>query len=122
MLIFTARAERGLNEAGLEAGAQGVLRKRDDAAELVAALRDVLTGRRVIDTEHPRRLKSRGPLDPRERLMLLCVSKGRTNVEIAAELLIGVETVKAVLEGTYVKLGVRGRTAAVAEALREGLL
>jgi DNA-binding CsgD family transcriptional regulator len=59
----------------------------------------------------------RSKLTAREYEILLWVSRGRTNAEIAAVLWISPGTVRKHLENIYAKLGVRNRTAAVARFL-----
>ena len=54
--------------------------------------------------------------------MLQLTAKGIVNKEIAAQLLIGESTVKTHLIHIFNKLGVKGRTEAVAEAARRGII
>jgi DNA-binding CsgD family transcriptional regulator len=54
-------------------------------------------------------------LTPRERDVMACVAKGLSNTETARALVIEVSTVRKHLENVYEKLGVRSRTAALAE-------
>lgn len=61
----------------------------------------------------------------REAEVLSLVAAGRTNQQIAAELVLSVRTVERHLATVYQKLGVSGRSAraaAVSFAHREGLL
>jgi two-component system nitrate/nitrite response regulator NarL len=51
-------------------------------------------------------------LTPRERDVLACLTVGKTNREIAAELDLAVTTVKSHLSSVYKKLGVSNRTQA----------
>jgi non-specific serine/threonine protein kinase len=60
-------------------------------------------------------------LTPREREILSLVATGRTNPEIAESLFISRRTVDTHLTNLYAKLGVDGRPAAIAHALRQGL-
>lgn len=122
VLIITATPEAGLNEAALEAGAQGVVLKRGDPAELLGALRRVAAGRAVVDPQHPRRPAGQSPLSPRERDVLRLAASGSTNPEIAKRLDLGTETVKTLLSRTFLKLGARNRTEAATIARERGLL
>lgn len=122
IVLVTANAERGLNESAREAGAQATIRKTGDREILLSVLRRVVAGETVFDTRHPSRPPGSGPLTPRERDVLRAASAGSTNAQIAAQLGIGRETVKTLLERTYVKLGAANRTEAVSEALRRGVL
>lgn len=122
VLMITATPEAGLNEAALEAGAQGVVLKRGDATELVGALRRVAAGLSVVDPKHPRRAPGQSPLTPREREVLRLAAAGSTNQEIARTLELGHESVKTLLSRAFVKLGARNRTEAATIAKERGLL
>jgi len=64
-----------------------------------------------------------GPdLTDTERRVLALVGQGLSNADLAGRLLIQVSTVKWHLHNAFEKLGVRSRTAALAEARRLGLL
>ena len=54
--------------------------------------------------------------------MLVLLAEGRSAPEIARRLYLGTPTVKTHLANLYAKLGVSDRAAAVAEALRRGLI
>jgi LuxR family maltose regulon positive regulatory protein len=62
------------------------------------------------------------PLSERELQVLRLVAAGKSNPEIAAELVLAVGTVKAHTSNIYGKLGVRSRTQAVARARELKLL
>ncbi len=55
-----------------------------------------------------------GPLSRREREVLSLVARGRSNEEIAAELVLSVRTVERHVANAYAKIGVSGRTARAA--------
>jgi len=61
-------------------------------------------------------------LTPRELEVLTHLAAGRTNDEIAAQLVVTTRTVRAHVERLMDKLGVGSRSGAVARAIREGLL
>ena len=122
VLMFTASAEKGLNEAAREAGAQGVVLKRGDPDDLVGSLRTVAAGLPVVDVSHPRRDVGQAALSPRERDVLRRVADGATNAEIAESLGVGFESVKTLLRRAFVKLDARNRIEAVEAARRKGLL
>lgn len=61
-------------------------------------------------------------LTPRELEVLTHLAAGRTNDEIADELVVTTRTVRAHVERLMDKLGVASRSGAVARAIREGLL
>ena len=69
--------------------------------------------------------ETRGPQDAlsaREREILELLGTGMTNRQIARELIISVNTVKAHLRNIYSKLGVESRTEATLYGIRHGLI
>src|SRR5690606_22107418 len=62
------------------------------------------------------------PLTPREPEVLQLIAAGRSNQAIASELFLSVGSVKTHSSHLYGKLGVRGRTEAVARARALGLI
>jgi DNA-binding NarL/FixJ family response regulator len=61
-------------------------------------------------------------LSPREVEVLQLMAKSTFNKEIATELLIGESTVKTHIVHIFNKLGVKGRTEAVTEAAKRGII
>jgi PAS domain S-box-containing protein len=61
-------------------------------------------------------------LTPRERQILALAAEGRSNQEIARQLVLSPATVKTHLQNIYRKLDAPDRAAAVASALRAGLI
>jgi two-component system nitrate/nitrite response regulator NarL len=61
-------------------------------------------------------------LSPRERDILLLTAEGRSAPDVARRLGLSVAMVKTAMLGSYEKLGVSNRAAAVAVALETGLL
>jgi DNA-binding CsgD family transcriptional regulator len=70
----------------------------------------------------PDRIGSHGRLTPRELAVLRLTSAGAQCHDVAQALGLGGETVRSHLKKAQVKLGVRNRTHAVAEALRQHLI
>ncbi|HVV01646.1 MAG TPA: response regulator transcription factor [Verrucomicrobiae bacterium] len=126
ILILTAADDDEMVFPALEAGADGYLLKQARPAELREALLDVLHGgvpmtsgiaRRVVDYFRERG-KTRGEvirLSPREKEILVMLSKGFSNKEIAEQLTLSVETVHGYLKKVYEKMHVRSRAEAVAK-------
>jgi DNA-binding NarL/FixJ family response regulator len=113
----------------VEAGAAGYLLKDLPRAELAAAIRAAARGETVLAPAVAGRLLTRlrggAPADglsARETSVLALAARGLTNAEIGRELFISEATVKTHLTRACAKLGVSGRTAAVARALQTGAL
>ncbi len=112
----------------VEAGAAGYLLKDTTRADLVAAIKAAARGETVLAPAVAGRLmhQLRGPrpeqLTARETEILALVARGRTNLQIGAELFISETTVKTHLIRACAKLGVSGRAAAVAKAIQSGAL
>ena len=69
-----------------------------------------------------RAASDRPPLSPREREVLVLIAEGLSAPDIAKRLHLSPATVKSHLQTLYEKLGVSDRAAAVASAMRGGLL
>ncbi|MBO0608621.1 response regulator transcription factor [Myceligenerans salitolerans] len=114
----------------LQAGASGFLLKRAGADEMVQAVRTVAGGQSLLFPDAVRRLVRSRPrgagagvrLTAREREVLILVADGLTNAEIAASLVVGVETVRTHVSSALAKLGARDRTQAVVRAYQAGLI
>jgi DNA-binding NarL/FixJ family response regulator len=115
----------------LRAGAAGFLLKRAGAEQLVQAVRTVAAGDSLLFPAAVRDLaarQSRRPaglpaaLTEREREVLRLMARGRSNAEIAAELVLGAETIKTHVGGVLAKLGARDRTQAVIAAYESGFV
>ena len=121
---------------GLRAGARGYLLKDVSLSELVDAIRAVAAGGTAIKTIISARVlrglegtASDFPhLDPPDRLtereveVLRLMTGGYSNREIARALQVTEGTVKNHVSSILSKLGVRDRTRAVLQAVREGYL
>ena len=125
ILMLTAVEDDELVFMALEAGADGYLLKRTKPEDLKAAMLDVIGGgapmmsevaRRVVESfrRASRQKKPEVHLTTREEEVLILLSKGYANKEIADKLSIGAETVGSHLKHIYEKMHVRSRTEAVA--------
>lgn len=100
----------------------------DDLAAIISATTDLdLLARlsrihRELSGTPPTLSMSMAPLSPRELDTLRLAACGATNLEIAGELGLSTETIKAYLRSAMRKLGVHNRTAAVHAARACGVL
>ena len=132
VLIVTTFENDEYVYAALRAGASGFLLKRARPAQVVDAVRTVAHGDSLLFPAAIRRLATaygggaeRLPgvrLTGRELDVLRLMAAGRSNAEIAAELVVGVETVKTHVGNVLTKLGARDRTQAVIAAYESGFV
>ncbi|AZG46947.1 putative transcriptional regulatory protein NarL [Gordonia insulae] len=131
VLLLSAVTDGPIVFRALEEGASGYLSKDADRDEIVGAVTRVAKGETVVPPELAAglvgeirvRSQSDAPaLSERERQVLTGFARGQSIPQVAAELYIGASTVKTHTQRLYEKLGVSDRAAAVAEAMRRGLL
>ncbi|GAA3368694.1 response regulator transcription factor [Streptomyces sannanensis] len=118
----------------LRAGADGFLLKRAKPAEIVHAVRLVAEGESLLfpaavrslaaeyGNKRAREAMDRAALTEREASVLRLMARGLSNAEIAAELVVGSETVKSHVSAVLAKLGARDRTQAVIAAYESGFV
>ncbi len=139
VLVLTTYADDESILAALRAGATGYLTKDAGRAELAAAVRSVARGQATFAAEvgatviaaattstpdepvtPADTLASRFPvLTRREAEVLALIVAGLGNAEIAAQLFVGVTTVKTHINAIFAKLGVRTRADAIARATQK---
>ena len=101
------------------------LTKDTNGEELLNAIRNVHCGLRYLPHPMLHRLAERMPvadLTPRESEVLICITRGRSNREIAEDLRIAEKTVRIHVSSVLDKMGVRDRTQATILALQRGLI
>jgi DNA-binding NarL/FixJ family response regulator len=109
----------------VRSGAMAYLTKDTSGEELLNAIRNVHRGLRYLSPFTLQRLAERMPvvdLTPRESEVLGCITQGRSNREIAAELCIAEKTVRIHVSSVLDKMGARDRTQATIYALQRGLV
>ena len=107
------------------AGAMGYLLKDTLPDDLIRVIRDVHAGQRAIPPEIAAVLEQRASqpsLTFRESQVLELLATGKRNKEIAAALGISGDTASAHIKSIFLKFNVHDRTAALAEALRRGII
>ncbi len=131
VLLLSAVTDGAVVFKALEQGASGYLSKDAPRAEIVDAVLRVAKGHTVVPPELAAgiadqiRLRAQPDapvLSERETQVLRAFARGLSVPQTAAELYLGAATVKTYTQRLYEKLGVSDRAAAVAEAMRRGLL
>jgi two-component system, NarL family, response regulator len=118
------RGDEDIHRA-FEAGAMGYVLKDTISDDLIHVIREVYAGRRVVAPDIQQALDERArhpALSLRERQVLELVAEGMRNKEIAAALGISTDTTGMHVKNIYTKLDVHDRTAAVAKAIRRGII
>ncbi|QNP63396.1 response regulator transcription factor [Streptomyces genisteinicus] len=133
LVVTTFENDEYVYEA-LRAGADGFLLKRARPAEIVNAVRVVAGGESLLfpaavrslaaeyGTSRARDRMERAALTDREAAVLRLMARGLSNAEIAAQLVVGTETVKSHVSAVLSKLGARDRTQAVIAAYESGFV
>ena len=131
-IILTAYLDGRLISEAMKAGAQGYLLKDVGGPELVNSVRAVHMGetllQRTAASELARRVRDSGQLGPvealttREHEVLELLSKGLRNKEIALALGLTEATIKFHATHIFEKLGVGGRTEALAKSIKMGII
>lgn len=129
VVILTAYDDPPSVTEALRAGAKAFVLKSAEGEEILETVRMVARGHVVFDSSVWSALAQEGEdeangvqLSPREREVLLLLSRGLGNREIGEELGVSIETVKTHIERLYKRLGVTSRTDAVAKSLRAGII
>jgi DNA-binding NarL/FixJ family response regulator len=125
VLMFSTFALDDEILAALRAGALGYLQKTASREALLVAIRATAAGRKTLPDDIADRLAARQAepeITTREREILLLVTQGNANKEIAAKLGISEDTVKQHVSRILDKLRVNDRAQATAEALRRGIV
>lgn len=137
VLVLTTFGDDDTVAAALSAGAAGFILKDAPGEELVRAVRLVSEGGAWLDPKvaggvieayrssalpHRAAVQRVDELTPREREVLQLIARGRSNQEIAADLVVSEATVKTHVGHVLDKLDLRDRAAAIVLAYERGLV
>lgn len=132
ILVLTSFAENHMVYSAIKAGAIGYSMKDTSSDELIQAIRDTYFNRPALGPEIARKLMqdiqgqddeqpNAGLLTDREIEILQQMALGKTNQDIADELVLSERTVRTHVTNILAKLGLSNRTQAVLYALRAGI-
>lgn len=132
VIVLTSMTERAHVPRAMRAGAAGYLYKDVDPPALVQAIRAVHDGHVLLHPEAAEAVvradspagdqDGLGALTAREREVLIQIALGRSNREIARELIVSEKTIKTHVSNILMKLGLADRTQAALHAVRHGLV
>jgi two-component system nitrate/nitrite response regulator NarL len=131
VLLVSAFTDSGVVYKALETGAAGFVSKESRREQIVDAVLACSRGENVVPPDvagglvseiRLRKQDNTPALTKREQEILHLIAAGKSLPEIAKELYLGLTTVKTHVQHLYEKLGVSDRAAAVASAMRRGLI
>jgi two-component system nitrate/nitrite response regulator NarL len=131
VLLVSAFTDSGVVYQALETGAAGFVSKESRREQIVDAVLACARGENVVPPDiaaglvseiRLRKQDDRPALTQREQEILRLIAAGKSLPDIAKELYLGLTTVKTHVQHLYDKLGVSDRAAAVASAMRRGLI
>ncbi|HEM45458.1 MAG TPA: response regulator transcription factor [Alphaproteobacteria bacterium] len=119
IIVYTGSQDPDVPRQAMALGAAGFCHKKDPPERLVDAVLSVARGGMSFPYVDVRLLELNplAALTDREREILIALSQGLTNQQLAKELDISLNTVKFHLKNLYGKLGVDNRAQAVARYL-----
>jgi DNA-binding NarL/FixJ family response regulator len=134
VIILTSYAEDEMLFSAIRSGASGYILKQISAEDLIKAVEAVGRGEGLLDPAVTQRVfqevrravreeeaSAFADLSQQEKHVLLLVSEGRTNREIAKTLYLGEGTVRNYVSSILSKLGVSNRAEAAAYAVEHNL-
>ncbi|HEB64334.1 MAG TPA: response regulator transcription factor [Chloroflexi bacterium] len=134
VIMLTSYAEDEMLFSAIRAGAAGYVLKQIGGEDLVRAIEAVGRGEALLDPAVTQRIfqevrkaakdveaSAFSPLTQQEKHVLLLVSEGKTNREIAKELFLGEGTVRNYVSSILSKLNVSNRAEAAAYAVQHNL-
>ena len=135
VLMFTSFGEEEAVMSSIMAGASGYLLKNVGRADLLKAIRAASGGQSLLDPSVTKKVMERlarlaakeeeravQVISDREKEVLVLVAQGRTNKEIAEELVISENTARNHVSRILDKLGLSRRSEAASFAAQHGLL
>jgi two-component system, NarL family, nitrate/nitrite response regulator NarL len=131
VVLLSAHLESETVYRAVAAGVAAYLSKAAPGERICDAIAAVARGEVILPAEVQAGLASeirlrservRPALSPREQEVLALIAEGLSAPAVARELQLSTATIKTHLKTLYEKLGVGDRAAAVAEAMRRGLL
>jgi two-component system, NarL family, response regulator DevR len=134
VIMLTSYAEDALLFAAVQAGASGYVLKRVGDNELIHAVERVSSGEGILDSAmtatilnevrkaaETRHAAEFAALTPQEMAVLVLVTTGMTNRQIAAKLFLGEGTIRNYVSSMMAKLAVANRAEAAAFAVKHSI-
>jgi DNA-binding NarL/FixJ family response regulator len=127
VVALTSFEDASSVRSALQAGARGYVLKDTSPDDVIAAVRSAACGGQQIDVSlalklaEPSTVVGASRLTAREREVLALVGQGKSNQQIATELVVTERTARTHVSNVLQKLGLSSRTQAALWATRHGL-
>ncbi|KTF15150.1 DNA-binding response regulator [Pseudoalteromonas sp. H105] len=123
VVIMTTFSRAGYIRRSMAAGVKGFVLKEAPSESLIATLKKVMAGQKVIDTELAlNALEDNDPLSDKERKALQLAGEGLKTADIASTLFLSEGTVRNYLSEAIAKLNASNRVDAARIAKQKGWL
>jgi two-component system, NarL family, invasion response regulator UvrY len=132
VLVLSMHAEEQFAVRAIKAGASGYVSKMNGAAEVVSAIRKVLTGRKYVSASLAESLagaldsEGDGPahenLSDREFQVMCKIASGKTVSQIAADVSLSVKTISTYRSRVLEKMNMRSNAEITRYAIQQGLV
>lgn len=132
VLVLSMHSEEQFAVRSIRAGASGYVCKMTGAAEVVAALRKVLTGKKYVSAslaetlatalDHESSRPAHEALSDREFQVMCRIASGKTVSQIAAEVSLSVKTISTYRSRVLEKMNMRSNAELTRYAIQQGLV
>ncbi|WP_195946170.1 response regulator transcription factor [Paraclostridium bifermentans] len=128
VMILDFYEDRSLFAKSMKIGIDGYILANIDSEDIGYAVKQISKGKKYYDSDLIETYISRGEnecietLTKREQEILVCIAKGKTNIEISKELYITEHTVKKHTSNIFSKLNLKDRMQAAIYAYNRGIV
>lgn len=128
VMVLDFYEDRSLFSSCMKAGVDGYILANIDSEDIGYAVKQIYRGKKYYDADLIENYISKGEtesiseLTRREQEILVCIAKGKSNIEISKELYITEHTVKKHTSNIFAKLNLKDRMQAALYAYDNGIV
>ncbi|MEG2786598.1 MAG: response regulator transcription factor [Romboutsia sp.] len=128
IMVLDFYEDRGLFSKCMKIGVDGYILASIDSEDIGYAVKQLSKGKKYYDADLIENYISKGEVEhiaeltKREQEILVCIAKGKTNIEISKELYITEHTVKKHTSNIFAKLNLKDRMQAAIYAYGKGIV
>ncbi|MGL5711764.1 MAG: LuxR C-terminal-related transcriptional regulator [Paraclostridium sp.] len=128
VMILDFYEDRGLFASCMKSGVDGYILANIDSEDIGYAVKQISKGKKYYDADLIENYISKGEtesiseLTRREQEILVCIARGKSNIEISKELYITEHTVKKHTSNIFSKLNLKDRMQAALYAYNKGIV